>query len=176
MASTLSIPELETERLRLRAWREADVAPMAEFFADGAASRYVGGPERASGVWRRVAGYIGHWAMRGYGVWALEDKQTGHFAGWSGVSFALGKPEPELQWTLVRQAQGRGLATEAAARARAFAYDVLGFTTLISLVAADNPRSERVAERLGARRERLVEVDGFPLWLHRHPGPGALAV
>ena len=77
------------------------------------------------GAWRCI---LGHWALRGYGHWAIEEKAGGRFVGYSGLWNPEGWPEPEVMWGLMADAHGRGYATEAARRAREFAYRKLGWT------------------------------------------------
>ena len=168
----ISIPTLETERLRFRAFREEDVAHMAAFYADEANARFVGGVEPPDTVWRRVAFYVGHWHFRGYGIWALEEKATGRFVGYCGNYFPGGWPEPEIAYGLMGHAQGRGLATEAAAAALRHAYGPLGWTTAISAIDIDNIPSQRVAERIGATREDERDLGTFHAAIFRHLPPG----
>lgn len=174
MTTRLDIPTLETERLVLRAWREADFEPFAAFYADEESARHVGGVSDRIASWRRLAGYAGHWQLRGYGFWALEEKATGAFAGYCGLWYPEGWPEPEVGWGLMPAFRGRGLASEAAIRSRAHAYDDLGWTTLISSIDPDNHASARVAERLGAVRDGYFLLRGERLDIWRHPSPAAL--
>jgi RimJ/RimL family protein N-acetyltransferase len=171
---TASIPVLETERLRLRAWREEDLAPFAEFCASEATARFVGGACDRMGAWRRIAAHLGHWTLRGYGPLAIEDKAGGRFMGYSGLWKPEGWPEPEVIWGLMADCHGRGFATEAARRVREFAYRELGWRTLISFIAAENAPSRRVAQRLGASFERDMKIWTFTLGIYRHPGPDKL--
>ncbi len=174
--TTFTVPTLETERMFLRALREQDFEEEAAFFATER-SQFVGGPLPRDQVWRAVAGMIGHWALRGFGFWALEEKTSGRYLGRAGLWCPDGWPERELGWTLMEHAEGQGFAREAALAARAFAYDTLGWTTLISLIAAGNTRSEALATRLGARPERdWIAPAGWPAVIWRHPGPEAAAV
>ncbi len=174
-AFALHIPRLETDRLILRALCEADVESEAEFYASDAL-KFVGGPMRPDETWRAVAMLIGHWAMRGYGFWGVEEKDTGTYVGHVGLWNPHGWPEPEVGWTLMNHATGKGYATEAARAARAHAYDVLGWTTAISLIDPDNLGSKAVAERLGARYESLFEHPAFgTMQVWRHPAADALA-
>lgn len=168
------VPELETDRLRLRQWREEDFAAYAAFCANEATARFVGGVCARDDAWRRMAAIIGHWALRGYGMWALEEKTSHCFVGFSGLWNPEGWPEPELMWCLVENAHGRGYATEAAARARDFAYGELGWRTAISCIAPENLPSQRVAQRLGAVYERTVELRGHKAGIYRHPRPDQL--
>ena len=174
MSVAPSIPVLETERLRLRAWREEDLGPFAEFCASEATARFVGGTCDRMGAWRRIATYLGHWALRGYGHWAIEDKAGGRFVGYSGLWNPEGWPEPELIWGLMADCQGRGYATEAAHRVREFAYAQLGWRTLVSYIAPGNAPSQRVAQRLGATHERDIQLGTYALGIYRHPGPDNL--
>jgi RimJ/RimL family protein N-acetyltransferase len=164
-------PVLETERLRLRAWREVDLAPFAAFCADETAGRFLGGTSDAAGAWRRMALQVGHWVLRGYGAWALDEKASQAWVGYCGLWNPHGWPEPEVMWGLAPGARGRGYATEAARAARGYAYGRLGWTTLISCIAPENIASQRVAERLGATLERSIEINGRPAGIYRHPGP-----
>ena len=168
------IPVLETERLILREWREADFEPLADFFADEANAHFVGGACDHEEAWGKMASFIGHWSLRGYGLWVLQGKADGAFKGWSGLSYPVGFPEPELGWCLVPDARGKGLACEAAICARAFAYETLGWTTAISLIRPANEPSIRVASRLGAQLERIIEFRFRECAIYRHPGPREL--
>jgi RimJ/RimL family protein N-acetyltransferase len=171
---TLDIPLLETERLVLRAPAERDFEPEVAFYASQR-SRHVGGPLPRDLVWRALAASLGHWLLRGYGYWALDDKETGAYCGRVGLWSPESWPEPEVSWSLMPEAEGRGLAREAALRVRAYAYQVLNWTTAISMIAPENTRSIALAERLGARFESEYEHPSFG-WMniYRHPSPEPL--
>ena len=96
------IPVLETERLILREGRESDFEVLVAFYADEEASKPGGGPLTRAEAWGRVAFNRGHWALRGYGNWALEEKATGDYAGWAGLWFPEGFPEREVGWGLIQ--------------------------------------------------------------------------
>jgi RimJ/RimL family protein N-acetyltransferase len=167
----MTVPVLETERLRLREWREADLAPLAAFYGDAAVARFLSTPRDLADVWRFMAARAGHWSLRGYGPWALEEKASGQWVGHCGLWSPHGWPEPELIWGLAPGARGSGYATEAARRARDFAYQDLGWTTLVSCIVPENVASQRVARRMDATLERTIELRGHPSGLYRHPGP-----
>ena len=163
------IPVLETERLRLRGWTVADFDALVDFYADEDLTRYIGGTSDRWDGWRRFSAMAGHWTLRGHGLWGLEAKEDRRLVGWCGLLSPEGWPEPEIGWSLFAGEHGRGYATEAALRARDYAYRDLGWTTLMSLVHPDNRPSIRVAERLGARFEKPFVIRGTEVGIYRHP-------
>ncbi|MDP3897367.1 MAG: GNAT family N-acetyltransferase [Mesorhizobium sp.] len=165
------IPTLETDRLILRAMKSDDFEPFAAFYASEAA-RFVGGPEDRVASWRRMAAYAGCWTLRGYGKFVAEEKATGAPVGIFGPSYPEGWPEPEIGWTVLPRFEGRGYAIEAAARTISFAYDELGWTTVMSAIFPGNERSVRLAGRLGAQHEGSIEVRPYgALEIYRHLPP-----
>ena len=164
----MTIPELETERLRLRAFRDDDLDAYAAMCADPEVMRYLGtGATLSRGdAWRSMAGFLGHWALRGYGMWALEEKATGKLIGRAGFLNPEGWPGFELGWTLGRAHWGRGFATEAARRALDFAFAELAQPRVISLIRPANTPSMRVAERLGEVRAGEIELLGGPCYVY----------
>ena len=169
-----AIPMIETERLRLRAFEPRDIEPMVAFYADRRTAPFVGGHESHDQVWRRVASYLGHWDLRGYGIWALEERATGRFVGYAGHWFPEGWLEPEIAYGLLADHHGRGFATEAAEAALRHAYERLGWRTAISAVDVGNTASQRVSERLGAVREDVRDMSGFRAAIYRHRPPADL--
>ncbi len=171
-STSITIPTLHTERLVLRAFRPADAQPMVGFFGDPG-SQYYGGPLEADDAWRRFAMYPGHWFLRGYGPWAIELRDTGEYLGLTGPWYPAGWIEPEITWALVPGHHGRGYATEAAGAALAATYELFGWPTAVSVIAVANEPSIRVAERLGAVRERTVTYRYGDAYLYRHRPPTA---
>lgn len=170
-----TIPTIETERLLLRGPRAEDFEGLAAFYASEQADG-VGGQASGVDAWNKLASLIGHWALRGFGRWIVVSKETGRYVGHVGLLEPEGWPETELAWSVVAEAQGRGIAFEAAGAARRYAYDQLKRSTLISLVAYDNARSQALAERMGARHDGdWTHPDGIVLRKFRHPSPAALA-
>lgn len=165
----MAFPEFETERLRLRQWRESDVDPFLDFYRDPqSAAVYGSGDVTRSDVWRRVGLFIGHWTLRGYGPWALEDRATGKFAGHSGLWFPDGWGDPEIGWGIMAEFRGRGFAREAAERARQHGYHTLKLQRLVSYINPSNTASQRVAEKLGARREGEFLLHGTHHHVYLH--------
>lgn len=147
----LAIPTLETERLTLRPFREADVAPFFELSQDPDVMRYVGDRRvpTLQEVWRGIAGWIGHWALRGYGQWAIEERSSGRLIGRAGIINPAEWPGAEVGYLLGRAWWGHGYATEAARAAMDWGFEQFDFSDLISLIDPDNTASIAVATRLG---------------------------
>jgi len=158
---------LETERLILRRWREDDFEAYATLCADPEVMRYLGGKafDRTE-AWRHLAMMIGHWQLRGYGLWAVEEKATGQFAGRIGFLNPEGWPGFELGWTLKREFWGKGYATEGARRALEYAFKELDKQHVISLIHPENLSSIRVAERLGEMLEGTATIMGIDVLVY----------
>ncbi len=168
---SITIPRIETEQLILREYRQSDFDDFASFYATSR-SRFIGGPVPRELAWRGLAAHLGHWALRGFGFWAVEEKATGAFCGHVGLWHPEGWPEPEVGWVLMAPAEGRGIALEAAFAARHHAYATLNWPTAISLIDPENSRSLRLAERMGCWREGdFTHVRLGPMQIWRHPAP-----
>ena len=164
-----NIPQIETERLILRVLAIADFDAYAGFLANQR-STAANDPLTRHTAWLGFCADLGHWHLRGYGIWITEEKSSGRTVGMAGFYHPEGWPEVELGWTLFNGFEGRGYAVEAARRARTFAYDDLGWNTLISVIGPDNTRSISLAEKLGATHERdWTSPTGETTRIYRHP-------
>lgn len=163
-------PVIATPRLVLRGLDARDVAAFAAFFASPRA-QFVGGPLEHDTAWKVLARVIGHWTLRGYGSFGFALDEESPAIGMAGPWFPEGWPEPEIGWMLWDESlEGQGYATEAARAARAWAWADLGWTTAVSYIHADNPRSIALAERLGATRDETATFpDADPCLVYRHP-------
>lgn len=164
--------EIETDRLRLRHWREDDFEAYAAFYTDEELCRFIGGACSRFEAWRRLAMVAGHWALRGFGLWAVEERVSRRFVGCVGLQHPAGWPELEVGYWVVREMQGRGYATEAARAARDYAFDTLHAEQVVSYIDPDNAASIRVAERLGAIAESIVDLPvcgEHRVYRHRRP-------
>jgi RimJ/RimL family protein N-acetyltransferase len=160
-------PELETSRLRLRVLRESDFPTYETWCANMDIMRYLGGKTmNRFEAWRHLAYLVGHWAFRGYGYYAVEEKSTGRLVGRVGYTDGIGWPGFELGWTIVPEFQGRGYATEAAQLLLAYAFETLDKPHVMSLIHPDNAPSRRVAERLGETIEGETEVLSMPVLIY----------
>jgi len=160
----VEIPILETARLRLRGWEGDDLDPYAAILGDPEVTRYLGDtrPFDRVATWRKMAMLVGHWQLRGYGIWAVVERAPERFVGRVGLWNPEGWPGLEVGWVVAREHWGRGIATEAGDAAMRFAFERLGAEHVVSVIHPENARSIRVAERLGERFERphrLGEVE-----------------
>ncbi len=103
---------------------------------------------------------LGHWQLRGYGMWALEQRDSGALLGRVGFIDPPGWPGFELGWLLAREHWGLGYAREAAAAALEHAFQVLQRGRVISLIRPQNGRSIALAEALGYRPAERIELMG----------------
>jgi RimJ/RimL family protein N-acetyltransferase len=162
----VDIPSLETDRLLLREWREADLDAYARICADEQFARYFGQPLEREDAWRQMALYAGHWELRGFGLWAVEEKASGAFVGRAGLYEPEGWPGLEVGWGLDPAVWGRGYATEAGSASLDYAWRVLGAERVISIIDPDNARSIAVAERLGETFERRWRLRTLPVVIY----------
>lgn len=172
--------QLETARLRLRPWTEADVEPLTAIHADPEVMRYVGDCKPRDAVDTRAS--IERWSQGlerdGFGLLAAELRDTGELVGMAGLAVPAFLPEilpaVEVGYRLGRAHWGRGLATEAAAALVDHAFGPLGLERLVAIVHVDNAASRRVVEKLGMRAERETHVpeSGVPVTVYElHAGP-----
>jgi ribosomal-protein-alanine N-acetyltransferase len=157
----IEIPTLETARLRLTALSERHFDGYAAMLADPDSTRWIGDglPLDRTNAWRSLAMLIGHWQLRGFGMWALELKSTGEFIGRAGLIRPEGWPDMEMGWMLKPEHRHHGFATEAGNAILEFAWNHLRAPRVISLVRVGNAASDRVAERLGG--EHIEDIDFF---------------
>jgi RimJ/RimL family protein N-acetyltransferase len=156
---------LETDRLTLRPWIVEDFEALAAMSADPEVMRYVaadGKPLSRFAAWQGLTSMVGHWALRGFGMFAVIERSSGEFVGRLGPWQPEGWPEFEIGWTLRSEHWGKGYATEGAERCVEYAFTELGREHLVSLILPENVRSIRVAERLGERLEATITLPHLP--------------
>ncbi|MBV0910964.1 GNAT family N-acetyltransferase [Anianabacter salinae] len=155
-------PTLTTARLTLRQPQAGDL-PAYSAYCVSDRTAHVGGPYSDVQAFDKFAAMIGHWTLRGFGRYVIlhEGRAIGHAGPLAmDVSHA-----PEMTWTLwTADAEGQGLATEAAKAVVAHLFNDLQMPALIVRIAADNAASHKMAVRLGA----TPTDDPAPHWL-----PGA---
>lgn len=168
----MMIPVLTTARLTLRGFLEADLDAFAAMQADPAVMRHLGVGESAGRTrsraesWVNMATFIGQWALRGCGSWAVEHQ--GRCIGRAGILWPEGWPGPELAYALARESWGQGLASEAAIAARDWAFAHMQLDSLTSFIRPENEPSRALARRMGARPAGLITLGGATAerWIH----------
>ncbi len=172
---SVEIPTVETDRLILREARESDLEALANFMMSER-SYFVGGPLDRSNSWRLISGSLGHWLLRGYGMWYIHHKADDRVIGACGFIFREGWDEPELSWNVHDGYEGKGIAFEAASAARAYGAKHFDLDGVISYLDPSNTRSINLAKRLGAKYERDGGMPGTPMvQIYRHPTTGDTA-
>lgn len=125
-------------------------------WSDPVVTRFIGGkPLTEQQTWARLLSYVGHWALMGFGYWAMEERDSSQFVGEIGFAdfkrdiAAAMKGKPELGFALAPRFHGRGYATEAVAACLAWGDVHLPFRVSVCLVHADNLASLRVLQKCG---------------------------
>ncbi len=168
-------PTLTTPRLKLRPPQADDWPAFAAFMASERA-QFVGGPADIGKAWRAFGHVAGHWVLRGFGSFVFTRRDNDSALGLTGPWYPADWPEHEIGWTVWDpDAEGQGLAAEAAAHAREHAYTALGWTTAVSYIAPANARSIALAQRLGAVLDTAADAPDDTALVYRHPAPGTAA-
>jgi RimJ/RimL family protein N-acetyltransferase len=151
------VPELRTERLRLRGWRPEDREPFAALNADAKVVQYLPRAIERAESDALVAQIEAGWEEHDYGLWAVEVPGVAPFVGFVGLSRtsfdARFTPAVEVGWRLARSAWGSGYATEGGRAALTYGFDHIGLDEIVSFTAQGNTRSRRVMDRLGMRHD-----------------------
>jgi len=161
--------ELETPRLRLRGFVLDDWKPLHRHYTDPVCTKFTFGRTLTEGEsWRAMSAMAGHWLLRGYGPYALVDKESGSMIGAAGLWFPGDFPETEIKWLLVRDRWGRGFASEAVRAIQIAASEYLSMRP-ISLIRAENVASRQLAAAVGCKHERNIQFRDFEWMIFRHP-------
>lgn len=173
---------LETERLILRQVDpDRDFEPWAKAMADENTVRYLGTkPMNRAESWRSMALAVGHWAIRGYGFFSLEHRETGDWVGRVGPWYPEGWPAPEVGWTISPDHLGRGYATEAARASLQYVFGTLGWSQVIHVIMEGNGASIAVARKIGStlvREQQGVQgVTDKKVFIYGQTAAGGAAV
>ena len=145
----IDVPILRTSRLALRAPDASDFNTYRDFYGDAEASAFYGGPLDPGQAWRRLAQDIGHWALRGYGMWSVVERATGGVIGGCGIVWPEGWPRHELSWWIIPAARRNGYAEEASRAAIRWAHESLGWSEVETHMKDGNEAARKLAEKLG---------------------------
>ena len=154
--SAVTSPVLTTARLILRRPVEGDFDAYAAMMADANTARFIGGQMARPAAWRSFATIVGHWQLRGFGMFSVLERKTGTWLGRVGPWQPEEWPGQEVGWGLIPAAQGQGYAYEAAAACLDYVFGRLGWPQVIHCIAAENAPSIALAQRLGSRWQTQV--------------------
>jgi RimJ/RimL family protein N-acetyltransferase len=147
--------QLETPRLTLRRWQEADRAPFAQMNADPIVMKYFAGPFTREQSDQAIDRYLATFDSEGFSFFAATMRDTGTLIGTIGLQTMhdlvpnLPQPAVEIGWRLTQSSQGKGLATEGARAIVDFAFNQLVLNEVVAITAPLNQASRRVMEKLG---------------------------
>ena len=166
-------PVVETKRLKLRMWREADIEPNTAMLADPASGRFITADGKpitdAYAGWRNATIMSGHWLLHGFGMFVVEEKSSGKFAGRVGPWYPPGWPGFEIGWGIASEFRGKGYALEAARASIDWTFATFEIEQIIHCIDRENIASQSVARRLEAKIEREIDLFGHiaDVWVTR---------
>ena len=165
-------PTLSTPRLRLRPWRDADLAPFVAINADPRVMEFFHNVPSRQESEARLRRIREHFDKHGFGMWALEVVGVTEFAGFVGLAIppfeASFTPCVEIGWRLAHEYWAHGYATEAAGAALDYGFGTLGLKEIVAFTVPANSRSRRVMERLGMTTSPAEDYDS-PMLPEGHP-------
>ncbi|MEM6940547.1 MAG: GNAT family N-acetyltransferase [Pseudomonadota bacterium] len=171
-----TIPTINTARVILRAMRPEDFPRFAEIWAMPAVVAHITGKPRSKAQsWDAFLRNAGHWQVTGFGQWAVQQHGTPTMSGQTGFFYGsrgLGEdydPYPEAGWVLSKDVQGRGIGTDAVHAAHDWFDRVISGPT-VCMISPDNKPSLKLAQGLGYRRLREINMEGDPVLLMSRKG------
>jgi RimJ/RimL family protein N-acetyltransferase len=157
-------PVIETTRLILRPWQSADIAANTAMLSDPDSGRFITPDGKAitteNGGWRNAALISGHWALHGFGMFAVEEKSSGRYIGRVGPWCPPQWPGFEVGWGIAPECRGKGYAVEAARTSIDWVFATFEIDEIIHCIDPVNAPSQAVARRLGASRKGDVDLFG----------------
>lgn len=164
---TPNAPDLETPRLRLRGFQHDDFEQYAAMWTEPTVVRFIGGtPLTREAAWSRFLRQVGHWQSLGFGLLAIEDKESGALIGEAGFYDLRRGLSPSLDgtleaaWVLAPAGQGKGMAEEAMRSALGWANGKFGDRRITCIIRSDHAASCRVATKLGFQEVAKSEYAG----------------
>jgi RimJ/RimL family protein N-acetyltransferase len=171
----MDIPIIETDRLIMRGHKMDDFTASATMWAQPEVVRYISGkPSTREESFARLLRYAGHWQLRGYGYWLVEEKTGGAFVGEVGFGDFMREMTPSIEgmmeagWVLSPDQHGKGYATEAVKAAIGWArtfFPTLPITCILDQV---NKPSFHVAEKCGFKQRLMGDYKGEKVLVMDH--------
>jgi [ribosomal protein S5]-alanine N-acetyltransferase len=159
---------LETERLRLRHLATGDRDELASILTDPETMQYYERPFTVAESEQWISQNMQRYQTDGFGLWAIVSKQTDEFLGDCGPVRRVvdDRDEVEIGWQVKRSHWRQGIASEAAAACRDYAFGTLGLSRVISLIRPVNIPSRGVAEKIGMSIEKEVDYKGMDHYVY----------
>lgn len=158
-----AVPELQTGRLLLRAWRPSDRDPYAALNADPVVMEHFPATLTRQQSDEHVDRILAAFDEHGWGLWAAEVPGETEFIGFIGLGIprfeAPFTPCVEVGWRLARAAWGQGYAPEGAAEVLRFAFDEIELDEVVSFTSVGNAKSRRVMEKIGLTHDPADDFD-----------------
>jgi len=151
-------PTLETERLILRPPSLEEFDAWTDFMADEHSTRFIGGVQTRSAVWRGITCMAGAWVLEGFAMFSVIVKASGRWIGRLGPWKPEGWPGSEVGWGIIREAEGKGYATEGSIAAINWSFEHLGWTEVIHTILPENASTKAVARKLGSSYIRMQHL------------------
>lgn len=150
---------VRTARLVLTPVNGADLPALRALKADPRVfAIMLGGVRNAAETAMDLAHDVAGWGARGYGLWTIREKADGRFTGLTGLEPRADGRGVALRFALWPEAQGRGLAREAAAAALRFGHDRAGLARIVAVARETNFASRTVLGGIGMTpRERFIQ-------------------
>ncbi len=147
---------ISTERLGLRKWTEADTEPFIAMNKDKTVMKYFPGTLTGEQTLAMIERIKGHLELHGFGLYAVEEKATSKFIGFTGFAVprfeSFFTPCVEIGWRLQQSAWGKGYATEAAKACLQYGFATLNFDSVFSFTSLENFPSEKVMQKIGMKK------------------------
>jgi RimJ/RimL family protein N-acetyltransferase len=157
------MPEVTTERLLLRHFRPEDLGPHRQAVDDDPAVTWHHKRFSLAESLRRWAERLEQWEKGGFGMWIVEERDTGTVLGHCGLQPLEGTDDVELGYYLGRTAWGRGFATECAAATVRFGFERIKLPRIVAVTRVRNSASQNVLEKIGMTFEGTATAYGFPV-------------
>ena len=169
----MKIPIITTDRLTLRGWTNSDAEALFSLNSDPVFVKYLGNGQTLSreDSWRVMAMLTGHWALKGFGLWAIELNDTNEVIGRAGLWEPEGWPATELGWGLSPKHWGKGYASEAASACLHWAFEELKLDSVISIIHPENTASKKLATQLGEKYSHSRVINGVNLDIYKMTNP-----
>jgi len=151
------MPEIETERLRIRMFTPDDLDVLCSIYGDPDVMRYLSGhPLSREEVEDWMRSWADQWNNLGFGWWGLELKSSGELIGHCGLQFIHNTRDIEIAYALAKSWWGKGLAPEAARAGLRYGFEVLNFDRIYALSEPPNIASQNVMKKIGMKFDKVA--------------------